>query len=626
MTQTTDPWIGRQLGRYVLRERLGGGGGGAVYSAWDETLEREVAIKVFVPLPGASADMMERFQQEARLTARMNHPNIVPIYDVGEEAGVFYIAMRRLSGKTLGDRLTDRGPLPQTEAINTTLPLADALFYAHQRGIVHRDLKPANALFDDENRPMLVDFGIAKALDAGNERLTMTGTTIGTPPYMSPEQAAGEEVDHRSDIYSLGILLYQMVTGRPPFQGNYPTIMRAHLYDPPPPPRSLRPDIHPDLERIILKALAKRPQDRFNNVAEMSDALKAVLRGDATRINLPPAVGGTLSPPAPRVAPPPPPRPTVAAPIETGGYQQRGPAAAPVPRYTAPPIEEAPRFPIWTVTVVLLLLFCTAGAVVTGTRYLPTLTDAGSGVPPTAIVIGTSPTPTLGGIVVPSVLPTDTPPPAATGTVPPSETAVPNATATETPLPSATGVPTETPSPTATASATPTVSATASATASATVTLTPSPSPTPGCTVLPDGVFEGFFDSALMGCPSEPATKLNGTYQEFERGYMVFDPDSEAIFVFDERLSTWQAFENTWEEGDDDFACQEAADVGGPIRGFGLVWCENPTVRAALGDYVTGEIINPLALQPTANALLINIPARPARVALFRADSTFIER
>nr|MBA3534148.1 serine/threonine protein kinase [Ardenticatenales bacterium] len=212
MAQSFDPWIGRRLGRYTLRQRLGGGGGGTVYAAWDETLEREVALKVLVPVPGAPPEMLDRFRQEAILTARMNHLNIVPIYDVGDEQGIFYIAMRRLSGRTLGDLLNERGPLPQEEGIRLLLPLAEALAYAHKRGIVHRDIKPANVLFDDEDRPMLADFGIAKALDTSGEGLTVTGTTIGTPAYMSPEQAAGGPLDARSDIYSIGILLYQLLT------------------------------------------------------------------------------------------------------------------------------------------------------------------------------------------------------------------------------------------------------------------------------------------------------------------------------------------------------------------------------------------------------------------------------
>ncbi|MGH2545214.1 MAG: serine/threonine-protein kinase, partial [Ardenticatenaceae bacterium] len=288
--ETYDPWIERQLGRYTLRRKIGSGGSGAVYAAWDEKLEREVALKVMVPAPGAPPDFLERFRQEAVLTARMNHPNIVPIYDVGEDQGIFYIAMRLLSGRSLGDLLAERGSLPPNEAIQITLPLAQALSYAHQRGIVHRDIKPANVLFDDEERPMLVDFGIAKALDAAGERLTLTGTTIGTPAYMSPEQAAGGTIDYRSDIYSLGILLYQMVAGRPPFQGNAPTVMRAHLFDMPPPPSEFRPELGRDLEKVILKAIAKKPEDRFSSMDDMMDALRAVLRGKPTHISLPPAV------------------------------------------------------------------------------------------------------------------------------------------------------------------------------------------------------------------------------------------------------------------------------------------------------------------------------------------------
>ncbi|HEX8683179.1 MAG TPA: protein kinase, partial [Ardenticatenaceae bacterium] len=353
MTQTSDPWVGRRLGRYELRRKLGGGGSGAVYAAWDDNLEREVALKVMVPAPGAPPELLSRFHQEAILTARMNHPNIVPIYDVGEDEGLFYIAMRRLPGNTLGDMLGERGPLPQAEAIRVALPIAEALSYAHQRGIVHRDLKPANVLFDEEERALLADFGIAKALDTAAEGITVTGMTIGTPAYMSPEQASGSAVDHRSDIYSLGILLYQMVTGRPPYQGNAPTVMRAHLFETPTPPSELRPDLLPDLEKIILKAIAKRPDDRFGSVNEMLDSLRAVQRGEPTRISLAPvvpSVADNAAPPTASVAPTREVTPAPRRPVREYG---------PPPRRTGSTVVAAPLpprrvFPIWTLTIFFL--------------------------------------------------------------------------------------------------------------------------------------------------------------------------------------------------------------------------------------------------------------------------------
>ncbi len=660
MSSNYDPWIGRKLGRYTLRSKIGSGGSGAVYAAWDESLEREVALKVMVPAPGAPADLLERFRQEARLTARMNHPNIVPIYDVGENEGIFYIAMRLLSGRSLGDVLVERGPLSQDEAIRITLPLAQALAYAHQRGIVHRDIKPANVLFDEEERAMLVDFGIAKTLDAAAERLTLTGTTIGTPAYMSPEQSAGSEVDYRSDIYSLGILLYQMVSGRAPFQGNAPTIMRAHLFEAPPPPSTFRPDLGTELEKVILKAIAKKPEDRFNSLSEMMEALRAVSRGEATRINLPPPTADAAPT---RVITPTSPVP-VARPPRTVAPHPREQIVEVVPprRATVPPVVPAPRrrgFPIWSFTVFLLFVICGAGALVSAALYsgsagftppplpdagaLPTLTLAAVTPENTATALPTE-SPTIPPTQAPgdTPLPTDTPTPTETPTETPSATAEvsPTLAPTETPPPTGTPVPTDTPAPTATATPPPTVTPppTTTPVPSPTATLVPPPIPTEtptvsqtlGCQTTIDPLFVGLFDIRTMGCPTAAAARAAGASEPFEGGFMIHDPLEDRIYVFGVRGAggnggEWVDFADQWEAGDPEFSCPQAEQAGRPARGFGRVWCDNANVRNTLGPALAGETISELTFQETEETRLINVPALPAQLALFD-NNTYISR
>ena len=229
--------IGKTLGNYQIMEELGRGGMAVVYKAYQRSLNRYVALKVLPPQLGFDRQFVERFQREARAAAGLQHPNIVVVYDVGHEEGVHYIVMEYLEGRTLKAVIDYESPMPPRRVHGIVNQIGAALDYAHQRGFVHRDVKPSNVFVGEGDRVTLTDFGIAKAASEA-QQLTRTGMLMGTPEYMSPEQASGAKVDHRTDLYALGVVLYQMVVGQAPFQGTTPhATLHAVIYEAPPPPR-----------------------------------------------------------------------------------------------------------------------------------------------------------------------------------------------------------------------------------------------------------------------------------------------------------------------------------------------------------------------------------------------------
>jgi len=270
-----DALVGHTLGAYQLVERLGQGGMATVYKAYEPALDRYVAIKILPQFFARDPSFSHRFRREARAVAQLDHPNIVPIFSFGDEGEITYIAMRYVEGGTLKKT---RGQVYNPEqAIKLILPIAKALAYAHQRGVIHRDIKPSNILMAEGNWPLLTDFGLAKMAEA-SQQLTGTGVGVGTPMYMSPEQGQGMKVDLRTDIYSLGIMLYEMLTGDVPFRADTPMgIVIKHITAPMPIPRDVNPDIPEDIERIILKASAKSPPNRFSSVDEMINVLEDAL-------------------------------------------------------------------------------------------------------------------------------------------------------------------------------------------------------------------------------------------------------------------------------------------------------------------------------------------------------------
>src|SRR6266566_707304 len=250
-------------GRYRIVRKLGTGGMANVYLAEDEVLGRRVAIKILNDRHAGDDQFVERFRREAKNAASLSHPNIVSIYDRGEAEGTYYIAMEYLDGRSLKELIVSRGPAPVTVSIEYARQILQALRFAHRHGIVHRDIKPHNVLVDAEGRVKVTDFGIARA---GTSQMTEAGSIVGTAQYLSPEQARGTNVDQRSDVYSLGIVLYELLTGTVPFNGDTPVeIAMKHLSAVPPEPSTLRPEIPHDLDMVVTRALAKDPEDRYQS-------------------------------------------------------------------------------------------------------------------------------------------------------------------------------------------------------------------------------------------------------------------------------------------------------------------------------------------------------------------------
>jgi tRNA A-37 threonylcarbamoyl transferase component Bud32 len=317
--------------QYLVDAEIGRGGMAVVYRARDLRLNRRVAIKVLPPELAFNADVRERFLREAQTSAQLAHPGIVPIYTVDEAEQLVFFVMALVDGETLGERLLRERRLPLALVRAILTDVADALAYAHAHGVVHRDIKPDNIMLErGTGRAVVTDFGIARAA-AGDSRLTVTGVAIGTPAYMSPEQALGErELDGRSDIYSLGIIAYQMLAGEPPFKAsNTPAMLVKHVSETPRPLEQLRPDAPRAMVNAIARALAKKPEDRWPDAAAFRDALSGA-RDAAPYVEQPPA------------APPP---------AAYGGWNPPGPGVDPRANQAQlpmmPPMPPMPAMPTW---------------------------------------------------------------------------------------------------------------------------------------------------------------------------------------------------------------------------------------------------------------------------------------
>jgi len=622
---------GRRLGRYEIVETIGRGGMAAVYRAHDTVLRRDVALKILYPQYTGDIALVERFQREAVLAAGLDHPNILPIYDVGEHDGLVYIAMRLLGGQSFADILRLRGSLPATELLPIVDQIASALDYAHARQIVHRDIKPANILIESPYpgnpagslagaRAILTDFGIAKSLDPAASGLTVTGVLIGTPEYMAPEQIrGGHSVDGRADVYALGVLVYRALTGRRPFDGSTEEVLLGHLGGQVPAPSSLDPRLAPALSAVILKALARGPSERYQSAGEFARALRSAaglelptpppaLRRDTDGRALVPGVAvgqlGRNSPPTNsqptrqgNAAPPYAAHSrgaTSAQPTRQGNAAP--PYARPNARAAAP--ERARRTGsniAWALLGVLLALVIGGGVFFTA-QLLANRRDNGGPV----VVIPTD-TPTL---------PAPTAQPTAQPTAAPSATAVPTEEA-----PTATAQPTQTPAPTARPQPTPTkppvIKPTAAPTSTPTelppATPTSEPTPTDTPTVVPSPTpcldetapeFASLLDKqveiqAALGCATQAAQSRPIAEQNFERGAMIWvaGPNGRngTIYVIIDNEASgqnrWQVFEDTWQEGDPVDSGDETPPPGRyePLRGFGKLWYANKDVASMVG-------------------------------------------
>jgi beta-lactam-binding protein with PASTA domain/predicted Ser/Thr protein kinase len=264
-------------GRYLIVRKLGAGGMADVFLAEDQELGRRVAIKILNDRHASDEQFVERFRREAKNAAGLSHPNIVQIYDRGTAEGTYYIAMEYLDGRSLKELIVGRGPAPIKLAIEYTREILAAVGFAHRHGIVHRDIKPHNVLCGPEGRLKVTDFGIARS---GASQMTEVGSIIGTAQYLSPEQARGAPVEQSSDLYSVGVVLYELLTGQVPFTGDTPLeIAMKHLSTVPKPPSDLREEVPHDLDLVVLRALAKQPADRYQSAEEMDADLKRVLDG-----------------------------------------------------------------------------------------------------------------------------------------------------------------------------------------------------------------------------------------------------------------------------------------------------------------------------------------------------------
>lgn len=380
--------LGQNVGRYHVIEQLGEGGMATVFKAYDTRLERNVALKVIRSNQVQDELFLKRFEREAKALAQLSHPNIVKVLDYGDFNGQPYLVMEYISGGTLKQKLGT--PMTPQQAARILAPMAHALGYAHQHKIVHRDVKPANILLTDSGEPMLSDFGIAKMLERqDNIELTGAGVGIGTPEYMAPEQGLGSKIDHRADVYALGIVLFELVTGRKPFQADTPmAVVVKQINEPLPRPRELISSLPDAVEKIIFKALQKRPEDRFQDMESFASAMEsleapqistdstnALPSSGSTRVYSPqeepmPSVVYNFPTPAPSVSAPvsnpTPVQPQYQAPV----YRQ---AAAP---YPSTPYQQAVLAPkpqkispiIWVIGGVVLLGLC--GLLIVGGFFL----------------------------------------------------------------------------------------------------------------------------------------------------------------------------------------------------------------------------------------------------------------
>jgi eukaryotic-like serine/threonine-protein kinase len=321
---------GLVVGPYHIMDKLGSGGMGAVYRAQVPDTGVEVALKLLPKKLSTDPNFLARFHREANLGMELNHPHIVRTIDFGENKGTYYIAMEVVEGGTLDHHLHVSGAIPERTALKITRDLLGALQYAHEKGLIHRDIKPSNILFDREGKCKLSDFGLAKAHEPDPQFMTQ-GTTVGTPHYMAPEQARGEELDIRADLYALGATLYHAVTGQTPFSGSSAAVMHSHLKRELPPPESLNPNLSQGCIAIIKKLMAKERKERYPTPAEALEDVIRLLRGEQPLASVPAAV-------------------PVPSPM---------PAARPLPRRTAnatPSSEEQPasrRPPLWTIVLLI---------------------------------------------------------------------------------------------------------------------------------------------------------------------------------------------------------------------------------------------------------------------------------
>jgi serine/threonine-protein kinase len=579
--------VGRNLGKYHILKELGQGGMGIVYKAFDPTLEREVAVKVLAAHLTGEDEFVQRFLREARAAAKLDHPNIVTIHEVGQEENLYYFVMTLLAGQSLAQILEGQGPLSFETVLSVTEQVAGALDYAHERGFVHRDVKPSNIVVDAQGRAVLTDFGLVRA-EAG-VRLTRTGVMLGTPEYMSPEQALEEEATAASDLYALAVVVYEMLVGQAPFQAQTPLgVLMKQLKEAPPRLRPRNPAISEELEEVVLAALSKDPRARPASGAIFVESLRQAMA--ASRREVPSSRVPPIAQPFP--VPPDEPEEVAVLPMVPEGEIVAEPVPM-TPRPVSPPAqpalettrpseqpEDRRRIPPWMWFVfgfgMIALAFAVGMFINMGTR---------GNHEPTVMEVSPTSTPDLGETDQPVLSPspviivaTGEPTEAPTETLPPRSTVTPSPLPTDTVPPTDTPVPTSTPAPTDTAPP-PTETPRPTSTSPPTVTPTPCPEVT--------GPFAQIWlaEQERLGCALNEAHASWIAQEVFERGQMLWRQDTDGISVL-YADGTFAVYDNPWQEGDPVFSCTDIAPEESPptpIRGFGKIWCTYTEVREGLG-------------------------------------------
>jgi serine/threonine protein kinase/formylglycine-generating enzyme required for sulfatase activity len=409
---------GHTLGHYQLLERLGRGGMATVYKAYQPGLDRYVAVKILPTYMARDSDFSARFRREARAIARLNHPNILPVYDFGQDKGLNYIVMRYVEAGTLKELLGQ--PLDLRTTLDIISQVGGALDYAHQEGVIHRDVKPSNVLMDRGEWALLGDFGLARMMEA-SVRLTGTGVGVGTPTYMSPEQGQGTTVDARSDVYSLGIMLFEMLTGRVPYQAETPmAVVIKHLTAPLPLPRDANPSIPEAAERVIFKALAKDPADRYQTAGELVEALRWVVE----EAEMPLAALAPLAPidelPAEEVSPTPVEEPAAEMPPPEAAAEREAERTTSLVEPSAEPVAVPfwRRVPWWAWVLIVILL---GGGAATVAVFWPRPAAMPADTP--VAVVASTPMPTSTETTQPTPTEITEPTPTATAQATPTATA-----------------------------------------------------------------------------------------------------------------------------------------------------------------------------------------------------------
>jgi len=516
--------IGKTLGQYQIVSELGHGGMAVVYKAYQPSLQRYVAIKVLPAHLSADQDFARRFEHEAIAAARLKHPNIVTIHDVGAAEGINYIVMELVEGESLAAIIRRAGAMQPERVTHIIAQVASALDYAHTQGFVHRDIKPSNIMLDANDRVTLMDFGIAKAMSG--TRLTQTGAMIGTPEYMSPEQIRGMVVDHHADIYSLGIVTYEMLAGQVPFSGDTASVLYKQAHELPPPIRSRVVHVPTHVAHALERALDKEPNQRFATAGAFAQALGA-------------GSGATSSPH------------TVSMPV------------APTARIETPRPKR--RYALWAIGgVIALAVICAIaiGAIVIARTKSPTDMPARYG---------------LAQAATSTSLPLAAAPLATQPAAAPIRTAEPvraTATLAATLAPQPTAAPSNTPAP-----------PTGTATPSRTVTYTPACPPVTGSFAT---IWQAA--KSKLGCAASDTHEAWMAEETFQRGRMFWRKDKDDKYVIALYSNgTWGTYLGDWKEGDPTFTCGPESSPPTPLRGFGRAWCKYPEIRNGLGNATDAE-------------------------------------